>query len=158
VQSNRMRRLIRSIGELSQRRLHSESSLPKVTAPGSGWSMPDWRETVWRGIKGRCPRCGISPIFDGYLKVFKSCPQCAAPLGDMPADDAPPYFAMLIVLHSLAIFIVIFYRDIAHPGLAIAGVLLALLVIITMVTLRVIKGVVIAILLKLSLDRANSNN
>jgi uncharacterized protein (DUF983 family) len=122
-----------------------------VAAPA--WIMPDWPTTIWRGVCGRCPHCGAAPIFDGYLKVRKICVNCAAPLGDMPADDAPPYIAMLIVLHCLAFFFVIFYRGDFHPGLITAGLLLVLLALVCMVALRLAKGAVIGILLKLGLKR-----
>ena len=108
--------------------------------------------TIGRGIIGRCPRCGQAPIFDGYLKVYTSCLHCAAPLGDMPADDAPPYIAMLVVLHVLAIFLVLFYRGDFHPGLCHV-VLACHARRFCMVALRMAKGAVIGILLKLGMKR-----
>jgi len=121
------------------------------------WAMPDWPVTIGRGLIGRCPHCGMAPIFDGYLKVHLNCPHCAAPLGDMPADDAPPYIAMLAVLHVLAIFVVLFYKGYYHPGLVMAAVLLLLLAGVCMVALRMAKGMVIGILLKLGLKRGGLN-
>jgi len=125
--------------------------------PGSvekpAWEMPDWPTTIGRGLLGRCPHCAKAPIFDGYLKVHKVCTNCAAPLGDMPADDAPPYIAMLAVLHVLALFVVLFYKGYYHPGLVMAGFLLVLLALVCMVALRMAKGMVIGILLKLGLKR-----
>lgn len=126
---------------------------PANTVAKPEWEMPDWRITIWRGMKGRCPHCGLAPIFNGYLKVYQSCLSCTAPLGDMPADDAPPYIAMLVVLHFLALFVVIFYKGGYHPGLVMAGFLLLLLAVICMIALRVAKGAVIGILLKLGLKR-----
>ena len=117
------------------------------------WAMPDWPITIGRGMLGRCPHCGLAPIFDGYLKVHKVCLHCAAPLGDMPADDAPPYIAMLAVLHVLALFVVLFYKGYYHPGILMAGFLLVLLAVICMIALRVAKGAVIGVLLKLGLKR-----
>jgi len=117
------------------------------------WEMPDWPTTIWRGIIGRCPHCGVAPIFDGYLKVNTLCQNCAAPLGDMPADDAPPYVAMVVVLQILAIFVVLFYKGYYHPGIFAGAVLLLLLAAICMVALRLAKGAIIGILLKLGLKR-----
>jgi len=78
---------------------------------------------------------------------------CGAPLGDMPADDAPPYIAMLAVLHFLALFVVLFYKGYYRPGVITDGVLLILLALLCMVALRMAKGAVIGILLKLGLRR-----
>jgi uncharacterized protein (DUF983 family) len=117
------------------------------------WDMPGWGETIKRGLFGRCPSCNATPIFDGYLKVHDKCGNCAAPLGDMPADDAPPYIAMLVVLHFLAFFLVIFYHGGYRPGVVMSAVLLILLALLCMAALRMAKGAVIGILLKLGLRR-----
>lgn len=117
------------------------------------WNMPGWVETIKRGTFGRCPSCNGAPIFDGYLKVHEKCLNCAAPLGDMPADDAPPYIAMLAVLHVLALFIVIFYHTDFRPGILLSGFLLIMLALLCMAALRMAKGAVIGILLKLGLRR-----
>ncbi len=115
--------------------------------------MPDWPTTIRRGCLGHCPACNGAPIFDGYLKVHDKCSSCGAPLGEMPADDAPPYIAMLVVLHVLALFIVLFYKADFRPGLVLSGFLLFLLALLCMAALRVAKGAVIGILLKLGMRR-----
>ena len=118
--------------------------------------MPAWGTTIWRGIRGRCPRCGLSPIFNGYLAVRDNCAVCEAPLGEMPADDAPVYIAMLVVVHimgTIEVFIV---------GLHVAprpwqyGVLLLLLALACMGALRVAKGGTIGVLLTLRLKDAEA--
>ena len=124
-----------------------------TTAAAPAITMPNWGMTIWRGICGRCPRCGRAPIFDGYLKVFAECRHCAAPLGDMPADDAPPYIAMVIVLQLLAVFVVFAIHGSFAPGIFTAVSLLAVLAGICMAALRLAKGCVIGILLKLGLRR-----
>ena len=122
-----------------------------LAAPDAG--MPGWSVTIWRGIRGRCPRCGQAPIFDGYLKVHAVCAHCAAPLGQLPADDAPPYIAMLAVLHVVALFVVFAIHGSYVPGPLAALLLLALLALICMAALRLAKGGVIGILLKLGMKR-----
>ncbi|HEY1856132.1 DUF983 domain-containing protein [Acidocella sp.] len=130
---------------------------PPQAAPQPERLMPDWPVTIWRGLCGRCPQCGAAPIFDGYLKVHKTCLHCAAPLGDMPADDAPPYVAMLVVLHFVALFVVLFFKGYYQPGLLTAGVLLLALAAACMIALRLAKGAIIGILLKLGLKREVPN-
>ncbi len=119
--------------------------------------MPGWGMAIWRGMLGRCPQCGLAPIFDGYLKVHDVCLGCAAPLGQMPADDAPPYIAMLVVLHFVAFIVVMIFREHLTPNIFEYGLLLCLLVLACMAGLRVAKGAVIGILLKLGMKRETLN-
>ncbi len=127
-----------------------------ATSPPQG-RMPGWAAAIWRGMLGRCPQCGNAPIFDGYLKVHDVCLSCAAPLGQMPADDAPPYVAMLVVLHFVAFIVVMIFREHLTPTIFEYGLLLLLLVLACMAGLRVAKGAVIGILLKLGMKREALN-
>lgn len=52
-----------------------------------------------RGFARRCPDCGEGRVFDGLLKVRESCASCGLELHHHRADDAPPYFTILIVGH-----------------------------------------------------------
>ncbi len=117
------------------------------------WDMPGWGATIWRGMAGRCPACGQAPIFDGYLKVHPVCAVCAAPLGAMPADDAPPYIAMLVVAHAIGIVVVLIFHFGLAPNMFAYGFLLLLLIGVCMIALRIAKGAVIGILLKLGRKR-----
>jgi uncharacterized protein (DUF983 family) len=136
----------------SEKHPHYES-WPPPRPPQDPQAMPSWSATIGRGLRGRCPRCGKAPIFDGYLKVYDHCINCKAPLGDMPADDAPPYIAMTVLLQLIAIFVVLFYKGYFHPGVVMAGTMLLLLVLACLGALRLAKGAVIGILLKLGLTR-----
>lgn len=52
-----------------------------------------------KGLAKKCPDCGKSRIFKGYIKVKHTCDACGLELHHQRADDAPPYFTMMIVLH-----------------------------------------------------------
>ena len=54
-----------------------------------------------RGFFGRCPKCGRGAMFRAFLKVNDYCPSCGEALHHQRADDAPPYFVMLIVGHLI---------------------------------------------------------
>ena len=58
---------------------------------------------VWlalrRGWRQRCPACGNGALYGAYLKVEPVCAVCGQQLHHHRADDAPPYFTMLIVAH-----------------------------------------------------------
>ena len=53
------------------------------------------------GFRMRCPACGRGRLFRAFLKVNDHCPDCAAELHHHRADDAPPYFVMMIVGHII---------------------------------------------------------
>ena len=58
---------------------------------------------VWqamaRGFAQRCPKCGKGALFHSYLKVNDTCGVCGEELHHQRADDAPPYFTIMIVGH-----------------------------------------------------------
>ncbi len=121
----------------------SASEPPAVTS--------NWKAVIWRGIRGKCPQCGEAKIFSGYLKVKRNCEVCGAPLGDMPADDTPIYVAMIIVVHIMAIFITLFFYFHYIPGIFASVVWLCLLTVTCCIVLRMVKGAVIGVLLKLGI-------
>ena len=50
-----------------------------------------------RGFVGRCPHCGKGRLFGRYLKPVATCSVCGEDFTHQRADDAPPYFTMVIV-------------------------------------------------------------
>ncbi|MDJ0929881.1 DUF983 domain-containing protein [Breoghania sp.] len=58
-------------------------------------------QAMKRGAFCRCPRCGEGSLFDGYLKVRPTCATCGEEFFHHRADDAPPYFTILILGHIL---------------------------------------------------------
>lgn len=61
----------------------------------------DFRTAFLRGLRGRCPNCGIGRMFRAYLEVADQCPHCGEALHHHRADDAPAYFVILIVGHII---------------------------------------------------------
>ena len=59
----------------------------------------DVKEALLRGARQRCPACGEGKMFHAFLKVSDTCPSCGEELHHQRADDAPPYFTMVIVGH-----------------------------------------------------------
>jgi uncharacterized protein (DUF983 family) len=59
----------------------------------------DVQQSILRGLRERCPACGEGHMFRAYLKVADACPHCHEELHHHRADDAPPYFTILIVAH-----------------------------------------------------------
>ncbi|HZY11177.1 MAG TPA: DUF983 domain-containing protein [Beijerinckiaceae bacterium] len=77
------------------------SSLAHEEPPRRRW------QPFKRGFAGRCPACGEGRIFRKYLKVAESCTSCGEELHHQRADDAPPYFTILIVGHIVGTLLLI---------------------------------------------------
>ena len=56
---------------------------------------------LWRGSRCRCPNCGQGRMFRAFLKVVDQCGTCGEVLHHQQADDAPAYFVILIVGHTV---------------------------------------------------------
>jgi uncharacterized protein (DUF983 family) len=61
----------------------------------------DLKQAMLRGYAGKCPACGSGKMFPRYLKVADKCPACEEELHHHRADDAPPYFTILIASHFI---------------------------------------------------------
>ncbi|MBO0902721.1 DUF983 domain-containing protein [Jiella sonneratiae] len=70
-------------------------------------SPADWRPAtprplgtaLWRGLRGRCPRCGEGRLFGSFLKSVEACEECGLEVHHHRADDLPPYLTVFIVGH-----------------------------------------------------------
>ncbi len=105
-----------------------------IRAEGDRAKRATW-QSLLRGWKGRCPACGNGKILFRYLKVVDHCPTCRQALHHQRADDAPPYFTILIVGHLLVPVLITvdrLYRPelwimLATGGLLTVGLVLYLL-------------------------------
>jgi uncharacterized protein (DUF983 family) len=57
--------------------------------------------SLWRGVRGRCPRCGRGRLFCAFLKVDGHCSVCRLDFTGHRADDLPAYLVIVIVGHVL---------------------------------------------------------
>jgi uncharacterized protein (DUF983 family) len=73
------------------------------------------RQAVLRGAAGKCPACGQGRLYHRYLKVSDACPACAVELHHQRADDAPPYFTILIAGHFIVAGVMM-VEDYFHPA------------------------------------------
>jgi len=108
---------------------------------------------IGRGIRGRCPACGQTRCFDGYLRVVPVCIACTAPLGSLRADDLPPYVTIFIVGHVI-VGLMIWVENTYRPDFWLqAAIWLPLSLILTLALLRPVKGGVLGLMLKLGLAK-----
>jgi uncharacterized protein (DUF983 family) len=63
----------------------------------------DLWKAIANGMRCRCPRCGVGPLYRRYLKIADSCSHCGLDLSGHRADDLPPYICITIVGHILIV-------------------------------------------------------
>lgn len=121
-----------------------------VPAAATDWPHPPIMTAIGRGLLGRCPGCGKSHLFNGFLTVVKECSNCRAPLGLARADDAPPYFTILLTGHIIVPLMFMVNR----MGLslwAMSAIFLPLTLALTLGLLRPVKGGTVGLMLNLNM-------
>lgn len=102
-------------------------------------------EPVAAGLKGRCPRCGEGRLFSGFLTVGKRCGNCGLDYSFADAGDGPAVFVILLIgflVVGLALWLEVSYG----PPLWLHMLLwIPLTVVSSLVSLRLIKGVLITL-------------
>ena len=103
-----------------------------------------WR-SMWRGFNLRCPICGHKHLLSGYLKVAPTCRDCGEKFSHQRADDAPPYFTIVIVAHIIVPLIVIVEKLWSPPiGIQLA-VWLPLIAGLSLWLLPKVKGAIVGL-------------
>lgn len=102
-------------------------------------------EGLLRGARKRCPNCGEGRLFGRYLKVEPECAICGHDNGRYRADDAPPYFTILIVGHLVIAPLLLFPWIWEAPAWLVVGTTLPLLFVLTLLLLPVVKGAVVGL-------------
>ena len=101
--------------------------------------------SLWRGVRGRCLRCGRGRLFCAFLTVDDQCSVCRLDFTAHRADDLPTYLVIVIVGHVLASVILWIEVDYA-PSLAFRlGVYLPITALASITLLRPVKGAVVAL-------------
>jgi uncharacterized protein (DUF983 family) len=121
-----------------------------IEIEGSPTSAPveDRRDVVQamgRGARCRCPNCGKGRLYSSYLKVVHSCAVCGTELHHQRADDAPPYFTMLIVGHVIVGGILSVEVAYHPPTWVQLSIWLPLLVVMCLVLLPIVKGALVGL-------------
>lgn len=117
--------------------------------------MPPMATAIGRGLNGRCPACGKSHLFNGFLKVRDACQSCGAPLGLARADDAPPYLTILLVAHLVVPAMFFVDRTYAPETWLMTAIFVPMAAIMSLALLRPIKGGVVGVMMKLNLLKAS---
>jgi len=98
-----------------------------------------------RGFVGRCPNCGQGRLFGRFLKPVVTCAVCGENYTHHRADDAPPYFTMVLVGHIVVPLMAVTMVVTALSTTAQLAIWLPLTAILTVGLLQPVKGATIAL-------------
>ncbi len=102
------------------------------------------KTSLLRGWRRRCPNCGSGPVFQGYLKVRDTCPNCEQELHHHRADDGPAYLTILIVGHLMVPLIMFVFETFRPDPLMLATIFTVVCVAMSLYLLPRLKGIVIS--------------
>jgi uncharacterized protein (DUF983 family) len=108
--------------------------------------VPSIADALVRGARGVCPACGRGHLFTRFLKVAPACSSCSAPLGQARADDAPPYFTIVLVGHIVLPLMVVVERTFSPPLWVHAAVWVPATLGLCLGLLQPIKGMTVGVM------------
>jgi uncharacterized protein (DUF983 family) len=129
---------------------------PDRTSPPPPWPVPALLTAMGRGLRGRCPACGKTRLFDGFLRVTPQCTHCGAPLGLARADDAPPYFTILIVGHIVIAAMLIMQKTSDPPIWLLSVIFIPLTIFLALGLLRPVKGATVGLMLSFNMLKSDA--
>jgi len=103
------------------------------------------RAMAWRGLAGHCPRCGQGRLFAGFLKVAPRCESCGQDFSAADSADGPAFFVMSFagfVVVAAALVVEVLFQP---PYWLHALLWIPLILVLTLLPLRPIKGLLIAL-------------
>src|SRR5512141_344128 len=100
---------------------------------------------IARGLRGRCPACGKGRLFHGFLGLRPACERCGLDYGFADAGDGPAVFVILIG-GAIVVFAALMTEVVYQPPYWLhAALWLPLILIVTLLPLRMVKGLLIAL-------------
>ena len=99
--------------------------------------------SMLRGLRGRCPNCGIGTIFSGVLAIRPVCPYCGEALHHYRADDLPPYLNILVTGHVVVGAALVIMAFEALSVWMVTGLAVSVAVAAALLLMRPLKGAVI---------------
>ena len=100
-------------------------------------------QAMWRGFRCRSPNCGQGRLFRAFLKVVDRCAVCGTELFHQRADDAPPYFVILITGHIVVPLALIVETELSPPFWVHALIWSPLTLALALALLQPVKGAIV---------------
>jgi uncharacterized protein (DUF983 family) len=108
-------------------------------------NQPTLAQSIATGLSGKCPRCRKGHLFAGFLSLRKSCEACGLDYSFADAGDGPAIFVILIsgfIVVGAALIVEVVYQ----PPFWVHALLWGpLILVVTLLPLRIIKGLLIAL-------------
>ncbi|WP_295555147.1 DUF983 domain-containing protein [uncultured Hyphomicrobium sp.] len=117
----------------------------EVAPPAETLPKRDIKMSMLRGWRQKCPACGKGALYGKYLKVLDTCPACGEELFHQRADDAPPYFTMVVVGHVVIGGVLVLEKAFAPPSWVHLALWMPLTVALSLVLLPRVKGTLIGL-------------
>jgi uncharacterized protein (DUF983 family) len=146
------------MGLSEDRMMQKSAATPAVYRNAGKKSDRPIFESMLRGAKLKCPACGVGALYRRYLKVSDTCPTCGEELFHHRADDAPPYFTVVIVGHIVVALVLLVEMAYRPPLWVHAALWLPLTIILALVFLPPIKGALIGLQWALRMHGFDPNN
>lgn len=108
-------------------------------------------QSMWRGFQRRCPSCGQGKAFRSYLKLVDECQVCHTQLGQIRADDFPPYLTIFVVGHIVVPLVLLVEQTHAWSITLQMIVWPLLTLILSLITLPLMKGATVGLMWALRL-------
>ncbi|HUO23037.1 MAG TPA: DUF983 domain-containing protein [Caulobacteraceae bacterium] len=128
--------------------LTQDPPLDRTVADAHAAGAPSADGRIWRGmtrgVAGRCPNCGQGKLYRAYLKV-QPCPACGHENPQYPADDAGPYFTILLIGHLVIAPLLVFSFIWKAPTAWVLAITLPSVAILTLLALPRVKGAIIGL-------------
>ena len=108
-------------------------------------TMSTVTESAMRGIACRCPRCGRGKLYAGFLTLAPRCDACGLDYAFIDAGDGPAIFIIMLagaIVVAAALIVEIKYQP---PFWLHAAMWLPLIVATTLLPLRSMKSLLIAL-------------
>ena len=96
------------------------------------------------GMRGKCPRCGVGALFNGFLATRESCSHCGLDYDFADPADGPAFFIICFACVPVVAFSVWMEVALGAPYWLNALLTLPLLIAFCIVPLRPLKGWLIA--------------
>ena len=107
--------------------------------------MAERPSPIAAGLACRCPRCGKGRMFEGFLTLAPRCEACGLDYSFADAGDGPAIFVILFA-GFIVVGAALVVETIYQPPLWVhAALWLPLILLTTLLPLRAIKGVLIAL-------------
>jgi uncharacterized protein (DUF983 family) len=102
-------------------------------------------QALFRGLRHSCPSCGSKTLYSSYLRIADGCPACGEALRHHQADDAPPYFTILIAGHIVIPLLMMAELTFAPPMWLHVLIWVPLTAILCLALLPRVKGAIVGL-------------